>query len=238
MLCDGMPMSARRLLALVAVAALGDGAAQAVAATGGGGVGLGGDRAARHTTPPASTATTKARKKPPRGSSSRARAVKLSGGVGRVPPRMLTSRPPLTGTGAGGSGSGGGGGTATTPTTTTGSPGTTTPTTTDPPSQQAVGVTLDDRGAYSALLSRQTVAAGSVVMQLINQGEDEHNLRVVALDHAGAAVDFPLTAPGANSTKTLALTTGTYRVFCTLTTPVNHEAAGMQATLHVTASDS
>ncbi|HWI75089.1 MAG TPA: plastocyanin/azurin family copper-binding protein [Baekduia sp.] len=211
-----MTLSARRLLALVAAAALGGGAAQAVAATGG-----------------TAHATTKAKKKKAK-RNDRARAVKVGTGTGWVPPSALTGRPPLTGGGAGG-GTATGGATTTGPVTTTG-PGTTTttPTSTDPPSLQAVGVTLDDRGGYTALLSRASVAAGAVVVQLINKGEDPHNLRVVPTDHAGATVDFPDTGPGANTTKTLTLTAGTYRVFCTLTTPVNHEAAGMHATLTVT----
>ncbi|MCW2993207.1 MAG: hypothetical protein JWQ18_702, partial [Conexibacter sp.] len=102
-----------------------------------------------------------------------------------------------------------------------------------PPSTQAVGFTLDDRGGYSARLSRSAVTAGAIVVQLRNQGEDDHNLRVVPTDHAGAAVDFPLTGSGQNSTKTLTLNAGSYRLFCTLTTPVNHELAGMNATLTV-----
>jgi hypothetical protein len=78
-----------------------------------------------------------------------------------------------------------------------------------------------------------SLATGSVVVQLHNQGEDEHNLRVIPTDHAGATVDFPLTGSGQNTTKTLNLTAGSYRLFCTLTTPVNHETAGMNATLTV-----
>jgi plastocyanin len=217
MLPDGMLLSGRRLLALIAAAALGAGTAQAVAATG---------------TP--SATKTKAKKK-----SKRTRAVKVGTGTGWVPPSALTSRPPLTGNGTSGGGPGPGGGTPTGPTTTT-TPGggTTTPTTTDPPSQQALGVTVDERDGYTARLSRPTVTAGALVVQLLNQGEDDHNLRVVPIDHAGAAVDFPLTSPGPQNatTKTLTLTAGTYRVFCTLTTPVNHETAGMKATLQVTAS--
>lgn len=216
MLSDGMLLSGRRLLALIAVAALGAGTAQAVAATG---------------TPAAAKA--KAKKKP-----KRTRAVKVGTGTGWVPPSALTSRPPLTGTSTSGGGPGAGGtptGPATTPTPPGGGP--TTPTTTDPPSQQALGVTVDERDGYTARLSRPTVTAGAVVVQLLNQGEDDHNLRVVPIDHAGAAVDFPLTSPGPQNatTRTLTLTAGTYRIFCTLTTPVNHETAGMKATLQVTA---
>jgi plastocyanin len=212
-----MTLSGRRLLALIVAAALGAGTAQAVAATG---------------TP--SAAKTKAKKKP-----KRTRAVKVGTGTGWVPPSALTSRPPLTGSGTSGGGPGTGGGTPTGPTTTTPpGGGTPTPTTTDPPSQQALGVTVDERDGYIARLSRATVTAGPVVVQLLNQGEDDHNLRVVPLDHAGAAIDFPLTSPGPQNatTKTLTLTAGTYYLFCTLTTPVNHENEGMRATLQVTAS--
>jgi plastocyanin len=220
-----MVLSARRLLALVAVAALGGGAAQAVAA----GPHVG-----------------KATKKHRRAAAARARAVKVGTGTGWVPPAALAGRPPLTGAGASGAGAGAPGGGGNPPGGAPGAgggsggaPGTTTPpTTTLPPSVPAVGVTLDDRGAYSARLSRATVTAGAVVVQLINQGEDDHNLRVVPVDHAGATVDVPLTGPGQNTTRTLTLTAGTYRVFCTLTTPVDHETAGMNATLQVTAAGS
>jgi plastocyanin len=214
----GMALSARRLLPLVAIAAAGGGAAQAVAAPSHARV----------------TKTKKAKKKPV------AHAVKVGAGRGRVPPRLLASRPPLAGTAAGTTGGAatpsptapaGGAPTATTPTTLTASAD-------DPASLQAVGVTLDDRGAYSARLSRASVTAGDVVVQLVNQGEDDHNLRVVPIDHAGAAVDLPLTGAGQNATRTLTLSAGHYRVFCTLTTPVNHENAGMNATLTVTAPGS
>jgi plastocyanin len=220
-----MALSGRRLLALIVAAALGGGTAQAVAASGASG-------------PSATAAKGKAKPKKAK-RATRTRAVKVGTGTGWVPPSALTSRPPLTGSGTSGGGPGAGGGTPTGPTTTaTPGGGTTTPTTTDPPSQQALGVTVDERDGYIARLSRATVTAGPVVVQLLNQGEDDHNLRVVPTDHAGAAVDFPLTSPGPQNatTKTLTLTPGTYRVFCTLTTPVNHETAGMKATLQVTAS--
>jgi plastocyanin len=205
-----MPLSARRLLVLIVAAALGGGAAQAVAATG-------------------TAHTAKVKKKAKR--AAKARAVKIGTGTGWVPPGALAGRAPLTGAAGGGPGTGGG--TTTGPATTTPGTTTTTPTSTDPPSLQSIGVTVDERTGYKAILSRTSVAAGAVVVQLINQGDDAHNLRVVPTDHAGAAVDFPETASDANTTKTLQLTPGTYRLFCTLTTPVNHELAGMNATLTV-----
>jgi plastocyanin len=212
-----MSLSVRRLLAMALVAVLGGGAtAQAVA------------KPAKHHA---------ARKASAKRAHPRARAVKLDAGVAWVPLEALAGTPPLTG--ATGAPAGPGSGSLTAPATNTDpASGSTAPQPGSgdgptPPSGQAVGVTVDDRTGYSARLSRASVTAGSVVVQLHNQGEDDHNLRVVATDHAGATVDFPLTGSGKNTTKTLTLTAGSYRLFCTLTTPVNHETAGMNATLTV-----
>ncbi len=68
-----------------------------------------------------------------------------------------------------------------------------------PPSPQAVGVTVDDRTGYSARLSRASVSAGAVTVQLHNQGEDDHNLRVVPTDHAGRPSTSRSPAPGRTS---------------------------------------
>jgi plastocyanin len=216
-----MSMSVRRLLVTALVAVLGGGAtAQAVAKPA--------KKPSKHRA---------ARKASAKKAQPRARAVKLDAGVAWVPLEALTGAPPLTGTT--GAPAGPGSGSPTAPATSTDpTSGYTAPPPgsgddPEPPAGQAVGLTVDDRTGYSARLSRASVTAGSVVVQLHNQGEDDHNLRVVPTDHAGTAVDFPLTGSGKNTTKTLALTAGSYRLFCTLTTPVNHETAGMAATLTV-----
>jgi plastocyanin len=216
-----MSMSVRRLLVMALVAMLGGGAtAQAIAKPA--------KKPSKHRT---------ARKASAKKAHPRARAVKLDIGLAWVPLEALAGAPPLTGsTGAPatpGSASPTAPATSTDPTSdyTTPPPGSDNGPT--PPSAQAVGVTVDDRTGYTARLSRASVTAGSIVVQLHNQGEDDHNLRVVPTDHAGSAVEFPLTGSGQNVTKTLALTSGRYRLFCTLTAPVNHETAGMNATLTV-----
>src|SRR4051794_12809804 len=205
-----MAVSAHQLAALVAIAAVGGGAGLATGAQA---------------------------KKRPRHAARVPHARAITSGAGRawVPPAVLAARrPPLTGI----AGSPGGGAPGA-PTTTTTTPTTTTPTTPQPPSLPAVGVTVDERGGYAMRLSRATVAAGPVVVQLINQGEDDHNLRLVRTDPpGGAAEDFPLTGSGQNTTRTLTLPAGSYYLFCTLTTPVNHAAAGMSATLTVTPASS
>jgi plastocyanin len=217
-----MSTSVRRLLVLALVAALGGGAAaQAVAKPS--------KKASKH--------RTAARKASAKKASARARAVKLNAGVAWVPLDALTGAAPLTGTTRAPAAPAGGSLTAlptnSDPTSDDAAPPLGSGDNPTPPSVQAVGVTVDDRTGYTARLSRASVTAGSVVVQLHNQGEDDHNLRVVATHHAGAAIDFPLTGRGENTTKTLALTAGSYRLFCTLTTPVNHETAGMAATLTV-----
>jgi plastocyanin len=216
-----MSMSVRRLLVLVLAAALGGGAtAQAVAKPA--------KKPSKHRT---------ARKASAKKAQPRARAVKLDTGVAWVPLDALAGTPPLAGT-TGAPARLGSAGPAAPATTADPASGYITPPPGSgdgptPPSAQAVGVTVDDRTGYTARLSRASVTPGSIVVQLHNQGEDDHNLRVVPTDHAGTTVDFPLTGSGENTTKTLALTAGSYRLFCTLTTPVNHETAGMAATLTV-----
>jgi plastocyanin len=226
MLCVGMPSSARRLLALAALAGFGGAVtAQAVAATGG---------AQAH-----AAAAAAAKKRTKAKSRTKARAVKLSGGVAWVPASVLApSRPPLGGTTGGGNGSTSGGPASGNGNGETGGnapPTTTTPTTPDPPpQQQALGATVDERTGYTMLLSRTTLTAGSVVVQLVNKGEDPHNLRIVRTSPSGGApTDLPEAAPQQQSSKTLTLSSGTYYLYCTLTTPVSHEMAGMHATLRV-----
>ncbi|MES1193867.1 MAG: hypothetical protein ABUM26_06035 [Solirubrobacterales bacterium] len=212
----------RRLLVVALVAALGGGAtAQAIAKPA--------KKPQKH--------RAAARKASAKKAQPRARAVKLDAGVAWVPLEALAGTPPLTGT-TGAPARPGNGSPSAPPTTTDPTSGYIAPPPGSgdgptPPSAQAVGVTVDDRTGYTARLSRTSVTAGSIVVQLHNQGEDDHNLRVVPTDHAGTTVDFPLTGSGENTTKTLALTAGSYRLFCTLTTPVNHETAGMAATLTV-----
>lgn len=126
-----------------------------------------------------------------------------------------------------------GGGAATTSPSPTATP---TPTPTPDPapvSIPAVGVVLRDTPAYRATLSRPTVAAGRVRLQVQNAGEDPHDLVVLRDEDGSGAAIFPLTAPSTTRTSTVTLRPGTYTLFCTLTAPVVHKDAGMRATLVV-----
>lgn len=102
------------------------------------------------------------------------------------------------------------------------------------PPPATLGVQASETPAYRMLLSRTSVAAGEVRVQLRDTGEDPHNLVIGRADGTGDAVAVPLTQPGASTTQTVRLRAGTYRLYCSLTAPVVHETAGMRATLTVT----
>jgi uncharacterized cupredoxin-like copper-binding protein len=82
---------------------------------------------------------------------------------------------------------------------------------------------------YSFTLSRSEVPAGPVVLQLVNRGEDAHNLHAAEPEGAEAGA-LPNTEPGAHGDLKVNLHPGTYTLFCSLP---GHEAKGMKATLTV-----
>jgi plastocyanin len=83
---------------------------------------------------------------------------------------------------------------------------------------------------FSLTLSRQTVAAGTVAVELNNRGEDPHDLRVERAESALAGFNFSVTEPGAVATQKLQLGPGAWRLYCTLD---GHAALGMSATVTV-----
>lgn len=125
-------------------------------------------------------------------------------------------------------------------------PGTPTsaPSTTDPvtpiladvlaPLSTAVGLRLDDLPSYLAVLSRLTAPAGTVRLQVRNDGEDPHDVLVERLGTGAEVAYLGVLAPGATTTRSLDLTAGDYRLLCTFAAPVDHSDAGMRATLTVT----
>ena len=96
----------------------------------------------------------------------------------------------------------------------------------------AVGVS---EGEYYTALSRSTVCAGSLTVQLRDVGQDQHDLRIVREDGSGDPVQYDTLTPGATATRTLTLTAGSYYLYCTLADGGgSHEAQGMHALLTVT----
>jgi plastocyanin len=85
---------------------------------------------------------------------------------------------------------------------------------------------------WSYTLSRPEVSAGEVVVELNNQGEDPHNLKL----RREGSEEPPLVAPEAAAAEIKSarfnLSPGTYHLYCSL---YQHEEKGMHATLLVAA---
>lgn len=99
----------------------------------------------------------------------------------------------------------------------------------------ALGVRETETPDYVTVLSRTSIPAGDVTVELQNTGEDPHNLRIIRTDGKGGATQFSEAGPGTTESRTVRFTVGTYRFYCTLMAPFSHDAAGMNATLTVTA---
>lgn len=97
------------------------------------------------------------------------------------------------------------------------------------PLARTVGITLRE---FSVSLTRSTVGAGDVTIQVLNRGEDPHDVRIDALSGVLAWQFAELASLDSTTPTVVPLTPGTYRVFCTLP---GHEAAGMKAQLTVAA---
>ena len=89
-----------------------------------------------------------------------------------------------------------------------------------------LGVTAKE---FHLLLSRQTVKAGHVVIELVNRGQDVHDLR---LRRIGGTQTYalPTTSSGTRATLDARLRSGRYRLWCSI---ADHRARGMSAVLRV-----
>jgi plastocyanin len=157
-----------------------------------------------------------------RGASAPKGATKGSGAAGASPwtatpaPVIPGSTPGSSGTGTGPSGPAGG------------TPPTTVPTA--PAGPEQVQVTAEDTEGFHFILSRASVAAGPVIIEFVNHGQDEHNLHAVEPTEGAEAGSLPNTAPKGHPTLKLNLHAGSYTLFCSLP---HHEEKGMKATLVV-----
>jgi hypothetical protein len=84
---------------------------------------------------------------------------------------------------------------------------------------------------WSLTLSRPAIAAGALSLQLVNAGEDAHDLHVRPAAGGADLLSASSTQPGTNTTISGSLPAGTYTLYCSLP---GHETAGMHATLTVT----
>jgi plastocyanin len=78
-------------------------------------------------------------------------------------------------------------------------------------------------------LSRQSVKAGPAIIELVNFGEDPHDLRLQRVGGAHIA-GTPQVQPGDFYDLKVTLLPGKYNLWCSI---ANHRALGMQATLTV-----
>jgi hypothetical protein len=87
---------------------------------------------------------------------------------------------------------------------------------------------------FSLVSSRQALPAGRAIIQLVNGGEDDHDLAMRRLGPrgkpAGTTIRFLVTAPGQISQRTVKLTRGRWQLWCSLN---GHAGAGMRASLRV-----
>ncbi len=83
---------------------------------------------------------------------------------------------------------------------------------------------------FSFALSRPSVKQGEVIVELVNMGQDPHDLRIA---RAGArhVAGTPVVAPGGRIDLTLRLRPGRYSLWCSV---ADHRELGMRATLVVT----
>jgi uncharacterized cupredoxin-like copper-binding protein len=82
---------------------------------------------------------------------------------------------------------------------------------------------------FHLTLSRASVKAGVLEIELQNDGEDPHDLRVRRVG-GSHTFSIPLTQPGKRRTVAIRVRPGRYRLWCSI---ADHRALGMQALLRV-----
>jgi plastocyanin len=83
---------------------------------------------------------------------------------------------------------------------------------------------------YDFVLSRPSVTAGEVIVELNNQGEDPHNLNLQLANGQGPEFQVGEVGSQKRALQRFTLPAGTYRLWCSLP---GHEELGMKATLSV-----
>jgi plastocyanin len=107
--------------------------------------------------------------------------------------------------------------------------GPTTPATPPPPPATLGHLQIVAR-EYTFTASRLTLAPGRTAIELNNQGEDPHDLRVERVDDPSVRFDFDLTKASNRTTRKLDLTTGEWKLYCTVP---GHDELGMHARVTV-----
>jgi uncharacterized cupredoxin-like copper-binding protein len=82
---------------------------------------------------------------------------------------------------------------------------------------------------FHLTLSRPSVNAGVVEIELQNYGQDPHDLRVRRVG-GSHTFSIPLVGPGKRRTVAIHVTPGSYKLWCSVS---DHQQLGMQALLRV-----
>ena len=90
-----------------------------------------------------------------------------------------------------------------------------------------IQVTADE---FRLTLSRGSIASGPAVLELLNLGEDDHDLALRRIARGARTLRLPIVTPGSLSELEARLSRGRYRLWCTI---ADHRARGMLATLVV-----
>jgi hypothetical protein len=109
-----------------------------------------------------------------------------------------------------------------------------------PPELAAAGTParlLVSADEYRLTLSRQRLIAGPAIIQLLNRGEDDHDLRLRRIVRAGRSprkvVQLDVAAPGKLVERVVSLRPARYRLWCSLP---GHRKLGMRALLRVSSA--
>jgi len=98
------------------------------------------------------------------------------------------------------------------------------------PSPARVQVSADE---FALALSRSSIRAGGAIVELVNYGEDDHDLALRRIAAGARTYRIGIVHPGGTGELERVLRAGRYRLWCTL---ADHRARGMSATLHVRAA--
>ncbi len=85
---------------------------------------------------------------------------------------------------------------------------------------------------FSLALSRTSLKSGPAIVELVNYGEDDHDLAVRRIARGAKTYRIGIVHPGETGDLEARLRPGSYRLWCTL---AGHRARGMSATLRVRA---
>lgn len=85
-------------------------------------------------------------------------------------------------------------------------------------------------GEFTLVLSRPSIPAGAAIVELVNVGEDDHDLALRRVGRGAVTRRIRTVEPGGVGELSARLRAGRFTLWCTL---ADHRARGMQATLVV-----